>query len=73
MLKTREHWKWENPQLTERKMTNLGMGGGDVSYQRVLHKAALEVSWALELKPKTNTQVSNLTINEPSSTLTLRR
>jgi transposase len=31
MLKTRQHWKWENLQLTERKMTNLGMGGGDVS------------------------------------------
>ena len=24
MLRTREHWKWENPLLTERKMTNLG-------------------------------------------------
>ncbi len=30
MLKTRENWKWENPQLTERKMTRL-TGGGDVS------------------------------------------
>ena len=24
MLRTREHWKWENPLLTERKMSNLG-------------------------------------------------
>ena len=31
MLKTRQHWKWENPQLTERKMARLEMGGGDVS------------------------------------------
>ena len=31
MLKTREHWKWENPLLTERKMARLEMGGGDVS------------------------------------------
>ena len=29
MLKTREHWKWENPQLTERKMARLQIGGGD--------------------------------------------
>ena len=29
MLKTREHWKWENPQLTERKMARLQMDGGD--------------------------------------------
>lgn len=27
MLKTRENWKWENPQLTERKMTRLEVGG----------------------------------------------
>jgi hypothetical protein len=31
MLKTREHWKWENPQLTERKLAGLRMGGGDRS------------------------------------------
>jgi len=31
MLKTREHWKWENPRLTERKMARLELGGGDVS------------------------------------------
>ena len=31
MLKARENWKWENPQLTERKMTRLEMGGGDGS------------------------------------------
>jgi transposase len=31
MLKTREHWKWENPQLTERKLTRLQVGGGDGS------------------------------------------
>jgi len=31
MLKTKQHWKWENPQLTERKMARLEMGGGDVS------------------------------------------
>jgi len=31
MLKTRQHWKWENPQLTERKLARLVMGGGDVS------------------------------------------
>ncbi len=30
MLKTRQHWKWENPQLTERKMKRLEIGG-DVS------------------------------------------
>lgn len=24
MLKTREHWKWERKQLTERKLSNLG-------------------------------------------------
>jgi transposase len=29
MLKTREHWKWENPRLTERKMARLQMVGGD--------------------------------------------
>ena len=28
MLKTRQHWKWENPQLTERKLAKLGIGGG---------------------------------------------
>jgi len=27
MLKTKQHWKWENPQLTERKMTRLEIGG----------------------------------------------
>ena len=31
MLKTRQHWKWENTLLTERKMARLGMEGGDVS------------------------------------------
>jgi transposase len=31
MLKTREHWKWENPQLTERKLARLQMDGGDGS------------------------------------------
>jgi len=31
MLKTREHWKWENPQLTERKLARLEMRGGVVS------------------------------------------
>jgi transposase len=31
MLKTREHWKWENPQLTERKLARLEMQGGVVS------------------------------------------
>ena len=31
MLKTKQHWKWENPLLTERKMTRLQMGGGDGS------------------------------------------
>jgi hypothetical protein len=31
MLKTRQHWKWENPQLTERKIARLEMDGGDVS------------------------------------------
>jgi len=30
MLKTKQHWKWENPHLTERKMTRL-QGGGDES------------------------------------------
>jgi transposase len=30
MLKTRQHWKWENPRLTERKMARLQMGGGGV-------------------------------------------
>jgi hypothetical protein len=28
MLKTREHWKWENPVLTERKVARLQMPGG---------------------------------------------
>jgi transposase len=27
MLKTQEHWKWENPHLTERKMAKLEDGG----------------------------------------------
>jgi hypothetical protein len=31
MLKTKQHWKWENPQLTERKIARLELGGGDVS------------------------------------------
>jgi transposase len=31
MLKSREHWKWKNPQLTERKMARLQMDGGDRS------------------------------------------
>jgi len=31
MLKTRQHWKWENPRLTERKMARLELVGGDVS------------------------------------------
>jgi len=31
MLKTKQHWKWENPQLTERKMARLQMDGGDGS------------------------------------------
>jgi len=31
MLKTREHWKWENQRLTERKIARLELGGGDVS------------------------------------------
>jgi len=31
MLKAREHWKWENPLLTERKIARLQMGGGDWS------------------------------------------
>jgi len=31
MLKTKEHWNWENPQLTERKLSRLHMGGGVVS------------------------------------------
>ena len=30
MLKTKQHWKWANPHLTERKMTKLE-DGGDVS------------------------------------------
>ena len=28
MLKTRQHWKWENPRLTEHKMARLRMVGG---------------------------------------------
>ena len=31
MLKTKQHWKWENPQLTERKIARLEMDGGDES------------------------------------------
>jgi hypothetical protein len=31
MLKTKQHWKWENPHLTERKMARLEMDGGDGS------------------------------------------
>ena len=31
MLKTKQNWRWENPQLTERKLARLVMGGGDVS------------------------------------------
>jgi len=31
MLKTRQHWKWENPRLTERKIARLELGGGDGS------------------------------------------
>jgi len=31
MLKTRQHWKWENLRLTERKMARLQMDGGDLS------------------------------------------
>jgi len=31
MLKTKQHWKWENPLLTERKMARLQMDGGDGS------------------------------------------
>jgi transposase len=31
MLKTRQHWRWENPLLTERKLARLGIVGGDVS------------------------------------------
>jgi transposase len=31
MLKTREHWRWEDPLLTERKLARLRMDGGDVS------------------------------------------
>jgi transposase len=31
MLKSRERWKWENPQLTERKLSRLQVDGGDVS------------------------------------------
>ena len=29
MLKTRQHWKWENPLLTEKKMTRLAIGGDE--------------------------------------------
>jgi transposase len=31
MLKTREHWKWEDPLLTERKLARLQLRGGVVS------------------------------------------
>lgn len=31
MLRTREHWKWEDTLLTERKMSRLQIGGGVVS------------------------------------------
>ena len=31
MLKTREHWKWENQRLTERKLSRLEMRGGVLS------------------------------------------
>jgi len=31
MLKTKQHWKWENTLLTEKKMAKLGIGGGDGS------------------------------------------
>jgi hypothetical protein len=31
MLKTREHWRWEDRLLTERKMARLRIGGGVVS------------------------------------------
>ena len=31
MLKTRQHWKWENPMLTERKIARLELVGGDGS------------------------------------------
>jgi transposase len=31
MLKTKQHWKWENLQLTERKLARLQMDGGDGS------------------------------------------
>jgi len=31
MLKTKQHWRWENPRLTERKMARLQMDGGDGS------------------------------------------
>jgi transposase len=31
MLKTKQHWKWENPRLTERKMARLELVGGDGS------------------------------------------
>jgi len=31
MLKTQEHWKWENPHLTQRKMTKLESGGEESS------------------------------------------
>ena len=27
MLRTREHWRWENPNLTERKLSNLMIAG----------------------------------------------
>ena len=31
MLKTKQHWKWENPRLTERKIARLELVGGDGS------------------------------------------
>ena len=31
MLKTRQHWKWEDPLLTERKLSRLETVGGGVS------------------------------------------
>jgi hypothetical protein len=31
MLKTKQHWKWEDPRLTERKIARLELGGGVVS------------------------------------------
>jgi len=33
MLKTKQHWKWENPHLTERKMTRLEEGGDQSSFR----------------------------------------